>query len=297
MKIYKQLSELDFSLSDLPTMPRADKVLLTTPMYFDVEYVINPHMEGNVGDVDIREAIRQWTALKDAYRSTGFDVTLVHGLEGLPDMVFCANQTLPYIDASGDKRGFVMSRMHSPYRRPEVHAYRHFFTEKGYDIIDLPDSISDFEGMGDAIWHPGRRLLWGGYGFRSSMAAYEFLSAKLDIPIIAVELNDPDFYHLDTCLSVLDESTCLIYPGAFEPEALELLRDHFDTVLEAPEDEARNLFATNAHCPDGMHVFIQDRCHGTNQVLAEAGYLPVSLQTDEFLKSGGSVFCMKQMYW
>ncbi len=295
--VYQRIDELDFTRSELSVMPRANKVILTTPMYFAVEYVINPHMEGQVGEVDLRSAVEQWTAVKDAYRTTGFDVSIVHGVEGLPDMVFCANQTLPYIRKDGETKGFVLSSMHSHFRRPEVEAYKHFFENQGYETIDLPPGVKDFEGMGDAIWHPGRRLLWGGYGFRSDLNAYEFITKELDVPIIAVELNDPDFYHLDTCLSVLDESTCLIFPGAFEGEALNLLGNLFDTVLEAPEDEARQLFATNAHCPDGVHVFIQDRCYKTNQILADAGFLPVALPTDEFLKSGGSVFCMKQMYW
>ena len=32
-------------------------------------------------------------------------------------------------------------------------------------------------------------------------------------------------------------------------------------------------------------------------MLREAGFEVVELDTDEYLKSGGSVFCMKLMYW
>ena len=64
-----------------------------------------------------------------------------------------------------------------------------------------------------------------------------------------------------------------------------------------PEDEARHRLASNAHCPDGKHVLIQEGCPVTNRQLKEAGFIPVELETGEFLKAGGSVFCMKQMFW
>ncbi len=123
------------------------------------------------------------------------------------------------------------------------------------------------------------------------------VSALTGAPVLALELLDPEFYHLDTCLSALDERTALYYPGAFQPEGLALLRRFWDTLIEAPEDEARHLFACNAHSPDGQHVLIQRGCTVTNARLTAAGYHVVELDTDEYLKSGGSVFCMKLMYW
>ena len=71
----------------------------------------------------------------------------------------------------------------------------------------------------------------------------------------------------------------------------------FDEVIEAPEDESRQLFACNAHCPDGRHVIIQRGCAVTVARLQAAGFTPIEVDTDEFLKAGGSVFCMKQMFW
>lgn len=277
-------------------MPRPERVLLVPPTHFEVAYVINPHMEGNIGEVDESEAAQQWQALHEAYVRVGIQPATLTPEPGLPDLVFCANQTLPYRQSDGT-RGVVLSHMYAPQRRPEVQHLIAFFEDQGYVIQPLPASVNFFEGMGDALWHPGRALLWGGHGFRTSFAAYPHLSEALGVPVIALQLDDPDFYHLDTCLSVLDEHTALIYPGAFQPEGVRLIRHVFSTILEAPEDEARMLFACNAHCPDGTHVFIQQGCTETNHMLRVAGFTPVELATDEFLKSGGSVFCMKQMFW
>jgi N-dimethylarginine dimethylaminohydrolase len=295
--VYHSVAEIDFSLDDLPQMPRPSQVLLTEPTYFAIHYVINPHMAGNIGEVDSREAQHQWQGVRSAYQKLGIPTHAAKGVPELYDMVFCANQTLPFRKPAG-QRGVVLSQMFAAERRPEVVHFDTFFRQAGYQIATLPsDSAFAFEGMGDAIWHPNRFLLWGGYGYRTDPAAYDALADLLDVHILALRLTDADFYHLDTCFCVLDERTVLIYPGAFAPEGLELIRHFFEAVLEAPEDEARTRFACNAHCPDGRHVIIQRGCTVTNQLLSEAGFLPVEVETSEFLKAGGSVFCMKQMFW
>lgn len=286
-----------FPVASLPPIPLPKRVLMTTPDHFQVNYVINPHMVGNIGDVDRAKARRQWEALSTTYDSLGIDVVRMDGESGLPDMVFCANQTLPYTTPGGD-RGVILSRMHAPQRKPEVDHYAAFFEAEGYEVHGLaPDLPGDFEGMGDAIWHPGRYLLWGGYGFRTDRTVYERISDTLGFPILPLLLEDPDFYHLDTCFCPLDEATVLIYPGAFDDDGLAAIRAHFERVIEAPEDESRTLFACNAHSPDGLNVIIQQGCTETNRLLEAAGYTVLEVETSEFLKSGGSVFCMKLMFW
>ncbi|HET6569640.1 MAG TPA: arginine deiminase family protein [Rhodothermales bacterium] len=296
--LYRTLAEVDFKLDDLPPLPRPTRVLMTTPEFFEVQYVINPHMEGNVGAVDPAAAVEEWDAIRRTYESIGVPVSLVPGAEDLLDMVFCANQTLPYLNPASHERGVVLSRMHAEQRLGEVPHYERFFEQQGYAIRRLSEEKpGDFEGMGDAIWHESRYLLWGGYGFRSSLDVYEQLSRDLNVHVLALRLEDPDFYHLDTCFSILNDQTVLIYPGALQPEGIELIQHFFARVIEAPEDEARRLFACNAHCPDGHHVLIQKGCTETNRMLNEAGFEPMEVDTSEFLKAGGSVFCMKQMYW
>lgn len=304
------------------------RILLTDPAYFDVEYVINPHMKGNIGEVDKPAARDQWEALRDAYLQLGLDVHVLPGVKGLPDMVFSANQSLPCLlpdvgagvgtelgtdmgaNASSDtstsnasthslhRRAVIMSLMNADERKPEVSYFETYYRSIGYQILHLdPARTPRFEGMGDALWHPGRHLLWGAYGFRSALSAYEQISEMLDVPVLALELKDPDFYHLDTCLCLLNERTALIYPDAFTPDGLALIRHIFDVVIEAPKEDALQRFAVNAVCPDGLHVLIQRGCHQTVQSLKENGFEVMEFETGEYIKSGGSVFCMKMLYW
>jgi len=255
-KVYTSANQIDFTLDDISAMPAPKQVLTVNPTYFDVEYVINPHMKDHVGNVDKMQALNEWEHLVDGYEELGFKVHQLDGVEGMPDMVFCANQSLPFIDKDGNKK-VLMSIMHSPERKDEVSYIEKWYKKQGYEIEYLDNStVDDFEGMGDALWHFKKRLLWGGYGFRSSLKAYNQIVDKFDVPVIALELTDDKFYHLDTCMAMLNENSVLIYPDAFKKEGLDMIYKLFDNVIKATQYEAEKLFAVNATCPDGKNVLI-----------------------------------------
>jgi N-dimethylarginine dimethylaminohydrolase len=296
-KVITSVDELDFNVSELENMPAPEKVLLVKPTYFSVDYVINPHMEGHIGDVDKLAAQNEWEHLKAGYEELGFYVHIEEGQRGYPDMVFCANQSLPNITQDG-KKEVIMSVMNSEQRKGEVPHIQKVYEDSSYEIVHLDNSrFSSFEGMGDAIWHFKKRLLWGGYGYRSSKEVYEVISDTFDTPVIALELVDERFYHLDTCLCILDSETVMYYPKAFTDAGKELIHTLFKDVIEVSKYEAEKLFACNATCPDGKNVFIQQGCVDVNHKLKESGFKVHEFSTYQFLKSGGSVFCMKMLLW
>ena len=296
-QLISSAEELDFTINGLPDMPLPDEVLMVRPLHYSVDYVINPHMADQVGKVDTIEAQNEWNLVRTLFDQIGIKVRIIEDQEGLPDMVFCANQSLPYIDGEGNRHA-LMSIMHAEQRKKEVPYFEQWYRQNGYEVHFLDEkAIDDFEGCGDAIWHTGKRLLWGGHGHRSSPEAYEIISDLFGVPVITLELVSETFYHLDTCFCVLDENTALIYPDAFTGEGLELINKAFDRVIKASQYEAEELFACNACCPDGRNVIIQQGCTDVNKNLRDAGFAVHEVSTYEFLKSGGSVFCMKMLLW
>ena len=299
--IITNASQLDFTLADLPDMPRPKGVMLVKPDHFDIQYVINPYMADHIGNVDKAAATAQWNAIRDIYQSLGLEVHEVASQPGLPDMIFCANQSLPFLNgdpATDNRREVIMSIMNADERKDEVAFIEQWYRQNGYLIHHLdPNTIPRFEGMGDAIWHAGKRLLWGGYGFRSSLEAYETIGETVGVPIIALRLEDPNFYHLDTCFCSLTEDTALFFPEAFDQTGLELLQALYPNLLPVNRHEAHELFACNANCPDGQNVVIQKGCVETTAALKNAGFTVHEVDTTEYLKCGGSVFCMKMMVW
>lgn len=277
---------------DLPT-----DVLMVEPTYFSVDYVINPHMEGNIGRVDKKIARQQWEYVRNAFEDIGLNLNVIEAQPDLPDMVFSANQSLPFISKRGN-REVIMSIMNSEHRKGEVPYFEQWYRQKGFLVHHLDHRTTEsFEGMGDAIWHPGKRLLWGGYGFRTSKTAYEQISSRFNVPVVILELNHPSFYHLDTCFCPLDENSVMIFPDAFTENSLKMIREGFDNVFEADQHEAEKLFCCNACCPDGKTVIIHPGAENINGQLSNAGFNIVEADTGEFLKSGGSVFCMKLLHW
>jgi N-dimethylarginine dimethylaminohydrolase len=85
---------------------------------------------------------------------------------------------------------------------------------------------------------------------------------------------------------------------AFTDEGWLLLNRVFTRLVEVPLGEADSPgFACNAHCPDGAHVIIQQGSPVTVQRLKDLGFHVIELSTEEFIKSGGSVFCMKLQFF
>ena len=98
---------------------KPQKILMCRPEYFEVNYSGNEFMKGNIDNVDRAKALAQWCALKDIYESLGYEVVLIEPVKGLVDMVFTANQSLPFLDASG-KNKVILSKMKNEQRKEEI---------------------------------------------------------------------------------------------------------------------------------------------------------------------------------
>ncbi|WP_161597605.1 dimethylarginine dimethylaminohydrolase family protein [Fluviispira multicolorata] len=301
-KVIHNVSELTFLIDSVPAMPLATKVMMVNPVYFNVDTPINAHMvkeDGSLHELDKNKAQDQWQNLKKAYENIGLNVFVVDPVENLPDMVFCANQSFPYLDACGNLHA-VLSNMHNDIRNQEVPYINSFLNAHQYQTHRIASRTEGyfFESMGDALWIPERRFILGGYGFRTDKRVYEILSETTDAPVALFELTHPKFYHLDTCLSILNKNTALVCKEAFTNEGWELLSGIFSNLIEVPLNEADSPgFACNAHCPNGKHVIIQTGCKKTKSLLKSKGFEPIPVDTSEFIKSGGSVFCMKLMFF
>ena len=259
--------------------------------YFEIVDVKNPHMQGQIGRVDRSAAARQWREVKSAFERCGARVEILEPLPDCEDMVFCANQTFAGLDASS-RRICVLSQMKHESRRREVPAFAIWFESAGFRIDSL-NTRAGFEGSGDAIWHPGRGLIWGGWGHRTDPDVYSAISERFGAPVIRLKLLSDRFYHLDTCFCPLNEQTALVHPRALEPRGLDMIRSVFPTVIDCPTDEAERGMACNATAIGGRDVVIQRGNPRTISALHRFGFRVHEVDTSEFIRSGGSVFCMK----
>lgn len=302
-KVY-HVSEIDFTIDDVADRKEPRKVLMTDSAYFDIVDVKNVHMEGQAGKLDKLLARRQWEDLRAVYEKlkkegTLEDVLIIDGVSGLEDMVFTANQSFPWV-LDGEKVA-VMSHMRHDSRKKEVPYFREYYKRRGYKTLELTETDL-FEGMGDTIPHAGKHLLYGGYGHRSKKSAYDELSQLLQVPVVALELIDDRFYHLDTCFIPASKDTVFLWAEAFTDEGLQAIEKLFKNVVRIPLEEAEDFFALNAHCitdqvTGNKAAILQKGTTVMKQELEKEGFDVYELDTSEYMKSGGSVFCMKMMIY
>jgi N-dimethylarginine dimethylaminohydrolase len=256
---------------------RRGRYLMCPPAFFGVEYRINPWMDP-ARPVDRARATAQWQAVVDAYAAAGDDVVTVEPVPGLPDMVFAANAGI----VAGDR--VLRSRFRHPERSGEEAAYEAAFRALGFDVTGA--SYVN-EGEGDYLRVGG--LVLAGSGFRTDPRAHDEVAEFLGLPVVALELVDERFYHLDTALAVLDDDLVAYWPPAFSPRGAGALREMFPDAVVATEEDAV-AFGLNA-TSDGRMVVLSGAATGLAAALRERGFVTVGVDTSELQKAGGSVKC------
>jgi len=269
-------------------MPKT--ALMCPPTFFDVREVKNPYMRMPIDRV---RAEQQWDNLRQTLERSGVNVETISPVRDLEDMVFAANQVfVGYSDKIG--KFIVPSEMRYLIRQREVPFYVEWFQNRGYKIIALDLQGECLEGHGDLLWHPDHSKICAGHGFRSTRGAIDKFSAamkELGFPVIPLHLVDDHCYHLDTCLCPLNNDAVLIYPGAYAPEALTAIHDGWKRVHELTRDEALQ-FIGNGIVANGNYITPR-LTDNLRSILSKENLTPVLVDTSEFEKSGGSVFCMK----
>src|ERR1700761_2372825 len=260
-------------------------VLMCRPDFFTVSYRINPWMHPE-DPTDTSLAMKQWEVLYNTYVDLGFDVQLIDPIKGLPDMVYAANG------------GFVLdgiaygASFHYAERQPEGPAYMDWFRKNGYDVRN-PREVNEGEGdfllVGDVIL--------AGKGFRSDSRSHEALAEIFGREVISMNLINPNFYHLDTAIAVLDPeggpdgapANIAYLPSAFDEPSLAILRERYlDAVIVNEADAA--FLGLNSYS-DGYNVVIASRATDFERQLRERGYNPIGVDLSELLLGGGGVKC------
>lgn len=258
--------------------------LMCAPDHYDVDYVINPWMEGNIHKSSRDRAVEQWNKLYHIIKDNAI-VDLVPPQKGWPDMVFTANAGLVL------GNNVVISRFYHKERQGEEPYFKEWFEKQGFTVYELPKDLP-FEGAGDALLDREGRWLWAGYGFRSELDSHPYLAKWLDIEVLSLRLTDDRFYHLDTCFCPLTGGYLLYYPPAFDGYSNRLIemRVPAEKRIAIEEPDAVN-FACNAVNINSI-VIMNKASEYLKQKLADVGFQIIETPLTEFLKAGGAAKCL-----
>lgn len=258
--------------------------LMCSPRLYDVSYVINPWMIGNLHTASRDCATEQWQRLHNALTDVA-DVRLIEPQTGSPDMVFTANAGL-------ERNGtVVLSRFFHVERQTEERYFRHWFQSSGYNVLELPPEIS-FEGEGDALFSIDGERLWVGYGQRTALESHPYLQRAWNVEVISLRLIDPRFYHLDTCFAPLEDGFVIYYPNAFDCESVSRIEAFYPVhkrICVSEKDAVR--FACNA-INVGRTILINEVSRELIERLEAEGFDVIPMPLSEFLKAGGAAKCL-----
>ena len=260
------------------------RFLLCSPDHYDVDYVINPWMEGNIHKSSRDRSVEQWHKLHKIIKEHAI-VDLVTPQKGWPDMVFTANAGLVL------GKTVVLSRFYHKERQGEEPHFKEWFLSQGFTVHELPKELP-FEGAGDALLDREGRYLWAGYGFRSELDSHPLLAKWLDIEVLSLRLIDERFYHLDTCFCPLTGGYLLYYPPAFDSYSNRIIemRVPIEKRIKVAEADAVN-FACNA-VNINQTIIMNKVSDDLRSLLTEVGFKIIETPLTEFLKAGGAAKCL-----
>lgn len=220
--------------------------------------------------------------MKSLYTGFGWEVHEIDPVNGLPDMVYTANV------GNVKNSTFIKANFRFEQRRREADLAEDFL-ETNFDLetITLPEGVY-FEGQGDLL-SDGNRYFFG-YGKRSMYEAKPYLEDILNTRLVALELVDPYYYHLDTCFAPLRPDLVVINPQSFTEEGKKEILACFDTVIEASEEDNKVLACNLVH-DDKTIVTGAGITPELRDKLAKFGYNTHEIDMHEYLKGGGSVKC------
>ncbi len=265
-------------------MTSPDRYLMCPPEFFQVDYVINPWMEGNIDRANGVLAAEQWHRLHVILAGQG-KVELITPLAGSPDMVFTANAGL----VLGDQA--VLSRFLHRERQAEEPHFRDWFKQHGFRVHELPKDLP-FEGAGDALFDRVQPVLWAGYGFRTELDSHALIAELLGVEVVSLRLIDKRFYHLDTCLCPLERGFLMYYPPAFDARSNTQIERRIPAEKRLVLDEPDAIhFAANA-VNIGETLVLHRASDSLKTQLSAAGFQVVEAPLTEFIKSGGAARCL-----
>jgi N-dimethylarginine dimethylaminohydrolase len=270
------------SASNFASLPHFNRstYLMCPPEWYDVDYVINPWMAGNLHRSSRDTAFMQWKSLYQELQRIA-DVRLLHAREGAPDMVFVAHAAVVQHGVA------AISSFTHPQRQTEEQHVRQWLEDAGFLLWATPRETS-FEGEGDALFDANGGHLWAAHGVRTCKISHRHLANAWHTPMTSLHLVDPRFYHLDLCFAPLSGGYLMYFPGAFDGVSLKKIEAAYekDKRIAVSELEATQ-FACNV-INAGLDILMGVVESDLAKRLTGLGFDVTELELSEFQRGGGS---------
>lgn len=254
--------------------------LMCAPEWYDIDYVINPWMAGNLHRPSRDRAFAQWKELNYRLQAIA-DVRLIPAVAGSPDMVFIGH-------TAAVQHGIAaISSFAHTQRQGEEEPLRRWLQDHGFLLWDTPRETA-FEGEGDALFDAEGSHLWAAHGVRTCRYCHRHIADAWKVRVTSLHLIDPRFYHLDTCFAPLADGFAMYFPDAFDAPSLASIEAAYAPEKRIPVSEQEaTAFACNV-VNIGETILMHKVATDLPHRLMELGFDVTQIDLSEFLKGGGS---------
>ena len=277
-----------------PATPKGVLMVEPVDFYVGTETALDNHYMDLTTAADPDRAIRQFHDLVRLIRKCGTEVLIFPGSKRTPDDVFPNNvfATVPGRLVIGNMR-YPIRQLES--ERSDIPSY---FTERGYELIDLRTKNCVAELTGVLIMDRTRRIGFCGISERVDRAGAEAMHKAFGLRLTYCFDLTADEYHTNVVFSVLAARACVLYPDACAdssaPDAIEAAFPGRTLMLDKFE---KDHFVGNCISLNNEDLFMSqvaaDALRPENRARLESwGFRIHSVALDELEKAGGSLRCM-----
>lgn len=217
----------------------------------------------------------------------------------LQDLVFVANNGI--VLEHLEEETYIASNFNVPNRRGEEIIACNFFEQLGFNILQCPYL---FEGEAE-LKYLRDNIYIGGYGIRSQKESYDWMTSKLNMNIVQLELKDPYNYHLDCTVFPLTNDKIIVATEAFtkkEIKELEKVAEIIPITTEEAHTGLANSVRVNNYILNASDIdFLPKRSEDyrleraknirLEEIAGQNGMEVCYFNMEEYLKAGGLLSC------
>jgi len=237
-------------------------------------FVVNGLRADDRGNPDYEGVKSEHEAYVQALETAGMSVTVLPALEAYPDSIFVEDPALVFSE------GAVLLRPAAASRRGEVKEIAPALHDSFDTVLELPSGYAD---GGDVLVTPDAVMI--GLSARTDLAGANRLIDQLKkLGLKGQVVNTPkDVLHFKTACSLLDEETILVTRHMSQSGLFEGFRN---MILPQGEEPAANALRINDT------VLVSAKYKGTIDMLDQAGYSVVPVNTSQIEKIDAGLSCM-----
>jgi len=290
-------------MKETPSQLQVPSYVMNFPFTLDTSNPNNVWMqELNEEDLKINRG-KAYKQFLDLYNfMAGASLTyLLPSAGNFQDQVYVANLGI-YLPHIKDENNIILSNFTSEPRQGEEKVGKPFFDLMGYKTHMSPFK---WEGEADLKFLHNNTYI-GGYGIRSDIKTYQWMSEQFNMNIIPVKMVDEYLYHLDCSIFPLSKDKTLVCTELFTPKeikALEAVTEVIDIDIDDAYGGITNavrlgnmvLAASNISelkRTDELYDGEKHKIESLEKICANEGMEPIIFNISEFMKSGALLSCM-----